>query len=149
MSAHNADRSSKRSSGGPHLGFRGMKVTSLLTFTANLSQLSHTTAVLLLVSGIVTAMGISPNCFEQICQETIRLYSYFTQRFTCCCCCFCAMVAGCREFNKGHSYRRAFPPKFSIFVSRNFSIFHIFLVYFPQILEEVFLLTNFQPVPGS
>lgn len=32
MSAHNAERSSKRLSGGPHLGFLGMKVTPLSTF---------------------------------------------------------------------------------------------------------------------
>lgn len=63
MSAHNTDRSSKRSSGGPHLGFRGMKVPPLFTFTAKLSQLSHHYSTAFFVSDIVAAIGISPEGF--------------------------------------------------------------------------------------
>ena len=44
----------------------------------------------------------------------------------------------CFFFVSCHSYRRAFFPQFFdiyLFVSRNFSIVHIFLVFFFQILE--------------
>ena len=51
MSAHNAERSSKRSSGGPHVGFRGVKVTPLFTFPVREYIAAATTLHRLLVSG--------------------------------------------------------------------------------------------------